>query len=198
MEDKGCYSFDYYCQKDEIKKQKYDASKRSGNPYIFTVRENLNDFIFINRYVDQEFLTDHHLFVSGKRLNKTRMTWEYYIKSKRAQDYKQMIIDTLYHPPEVRVDADRSVNGVLYLTHLFEEKPLKSDFIENAMMGMEYLWGGPVHLETSEPIVLGKPSANYTNFWDPSSVAKTPEPPKIQWKRVRYLMENRKLHKQEL
>jgi stage V sporulation protein R len=199
MEDRGCYSFDYYCQKDEIQKQKYDASKRSGNHYIFTVRENLNDFTFINRYIDQEFLTKHHLFVSGKRLNQTRMTWEYYIKSKRAQDYKKMIIDTLYHPPEVLVDADRSVKGVLYLNHVFEEKPLKSDFIENAMMGMEYLWGGPVHLETSEPVAEGKPSANYTAFWDPSSpVVKTPEPREIQWKRVRYLMENRKLHKREL
>jgi len=199
MENKGCYSFDYYSQKDEIKKQKYNALKNSGRPYIFTIRENLNDFTFINRYVDQEFLTDHQLFVSGKRLNKTRMTWEYYIKSKRAEDYKQMIIDTLYHPPAVRVDAVKSVKGVLYLNHLFEEKPLKSDFIENAMMGMEYLWGGPVHLETSEPAAQAKPSANYTKFWDPSSsVSKPSEPDKIKWKRVRYVMENRTLNKREL
>jgi stage V sporulation protein R len=199
MENKGCYSFDYYCQRDEIQKQKYNASKGSGRDYIFTIRENLNDFTFINQYVDQEFLTKNHLFVSGKRLNKTRMTWEYYIKSKRAEDYKKMILNTLYHPPEVQVDTDRSVKGVLYLTHLFEEKPLKSDFIENAMMGMEYLWGGPVHLETSEPMVPDKPSANYTAFWDPSSSAsETPEPVKIQWKRVRYVMENRTLTKREL
>ncbi len=204
MEDKGCYSFDYYNQADEVKKQKYDTLKKSGNPYIFKIRENLNDFTFINRYIDQEFLTKHQLFVSGKRFNQSRMSWEYYIKSKKAEDYKQMIIDTLYHPPEVRVEADKSVKGVLHLNHLFEEKPLKLDFIENTMMGIEYLWGGPVHLETSEPAAEVKPAASYANFWDPAIPSGTTpapkelEPKKIQWKRVRYVMENRKLHKREI
>jgi len=110
-----------------------------------------------------------------------------------------MVIDTLYHPPEIRVEIDKSVEGVLYLNHKFEEKPLKRDFIENTMVGIEYLWGGPVHLETHEPVEESKPSGSYTNFWDPSaSGAKKGEPRKISWKRVRYVMENRKLHKREL
>ncbi len=199
MEDKGCYSFDYYCQKDEVKKQKYNAKKNSGNTYIFKIRENLNDFTFVNKFIDQEFLTKHKLFVSGKRFNQARMTWEYYIQSKKVQDYKQMIINTLYHPPQIFVDTKKTVKGVLYLNHLFEEKPLKIDFIENTMMGIEYLWGGPVHLETSEPVSKGQPAASSSSFWDPSTpAAKTPKPPKIQWKRMRYVMENRKLHKREL
>jgi stage V sporulation protein R len=199
MEDKGCYSFDYYLQKDEILKQKYNKSKNSGDKYIYKIRENLNDFTFINRYIDQEFLTKHKLFVSGKRFNQERMSWEYYIKSKQAEDYKKMVIDTLYHPPKIRVEATKSVKGVLYLNHLFEEKPLKRDFIENTMVGIEYLWGGPIYLETSEPGTEGKPAASYTNFWDPSTpVPKKPEPQKIIWKRMRYVMEDRKLHKQEL
>jgi stage V sporulation protein R len=198
MEDRGCYSFDYFSQKDEIKKQQYDVSKKTGSPYIFSIRENLNDFTFINRYIDQEFLNRHHLFVSGKRFNQTRMTWEYYIKSKKADDYKKMVADTLYHPPAIQVDTGASVKGVLALTHLFEEKPLKTDFIENALMGIEYLWGGPIHLETSEPLVQGKPASNYANFWGQADPQKTPDPGKIEWKRVRYVMEDRKLHKQEL
>ena len=199
MENKGCYSFDYYSQKDEMKKQKYNALKNSGGQYIFKIRENMNDFTFINRYIDQEFLTKHHLFVSGKRFNPERVSWEYYIKSKRAEDYKRMVIDTLYHPPEIRVDPENSVKGVLALNHLFEEKPLKQDFLENTMVGIEYLWGGPVHLETSEPLATDKKPTSYTNFWDPSVPAPTPpEPKKIEWKRMRYVMENRKLHKREL
>jgi len=199
MEDKGCYSFDYYCQKDEVKKQKYNAAKNSGDTYIFKIRENLNDFTFVNKFIDQEFLTRHKLFVSGKRFNESRVTWEYYIQSKKLQDYKQMIINTLYHPPQIFVDIKKTVKGVLYLNHIFEEKPLKIDFIENTMVGIEYLWGGSVHLETSEPVSTGQPKANTSNFWDPATpAAKTPEPPKIQWKRMRYVMENRKLHKREL
>jgi len=130
------------------------------------------------------------------------MTWQYYIKSKKAVDYRQMIIDSLYHPPEIHVDPEKTKDGILYLNHTFEGKGLKVDYIENTMVGIEYLWGGPVHLETSEAVLAPPTEHNaYTNFWDPSSgtAGTQPDPPKeIQWKRVIYIMENRNLKKQEV
>ncbi len=200
MEDRGCYSFDYRMLKDEVGKRKYDNKKQTGAEYILKVRENFNDYTFINTFIDQEFVSKHKLFVAGKRFNSQRMTWQYYIQSKRAEDYRQMVIDTLYHPPEIKVDQNKSTNGILYLNHLFEGKPLKSDFIENTMIGIEYLWGGPVHLETSDPVSKGQTvSGSYSNFWDPAS-STTKEKPReeIVWKRMLYVMENRKLHKREL
>jgi len=199
MEDKGCYCFDYIFLKDEIKKKNYNQSKNSGNEFILKVRENFNDFTFINTFVDQEFIAGYNLFVAGKRFNNARMSWEYYIKSKKVQDYKEMIIDTLYHPPEIFVDKAGTKDGVLYLNHKFENKPLKMDFIENTMMGIEYLWGGPVHLETSEPVTSGQTATNLPNFWDPASVktdGKKSGP--VKWKRMVYVMKNRKLSKQEV
>jgi stage V sporulation protein R len=199
MEDRGCYSFEYAVLKDEVGKKKFNKVKGSGAEYILKVRENFNDFTFINSFIDQEFVTAHNLFVAGKRFNNARMSIEYYIKSKKAEDYKEMLIDTLYHPPEIFVDLSLTKNGVLYLNHKFESKPLKIDYIENTMIGIEYLWGGPVHLETSEPATSGKTAAAYANFWDPSSQQteeKKPEP--VKWKRMLYIMENRKLHKREL
>ncbi|MCM2283332.1 MAG: SpoVR family protein [Desulfobacula sp.] len=199
MEDRGCYSFEYALLKDEVGKKKFNKVKGSGADYILKVRENFNDFTFINSFIDQEFVTEHNLFVAGKRFNNARMSIEYYIKSKKAEDYKEMLIDTLYHPPEIFVDLSLTKNGVLYLNHKFESKPLKTDYIENTMIGIEYLWGGPVHLETSEPATSGKTAAAYANFWDPSSQQteeKKPEP--VKWKRMLYIMENRKLHKREL
>lgn len=199
MEDRGCYSFDYKFLKDEVQKKKYDTKKMSGADYILKVRENFNDYTFVNTFIDQEFVNRHDLFVAGKRFNNERMTWQYYIKSKRAEDYKQMIIDTLYHPPEIRVDTVKTKGGILYLNHLFENKPLKMDFIENTMIGIEFLWGGPVHLETSEPASKGQSDSSYANFWDPkSSGTQQKKPEKITWKRMLYVMENRKLHKREL
>jgi stage V sporulation protein R len=199
MEDRGCYSFEYALLKDEVGKKKFNKVKGSGAEYILKVRENFNDFTFINSFIDQEFVTAHNLFVAGKRFNNARMSIEYYIKSKKSEDYKEMLIDTLYHPPEIFVDLSLTKNGVLYLNHKFESKPLKTDYIENTMIGIEYLWGGPVHLETSEPATSGKTAAAYANFWDPSSQQteeKKPEP--VKWKRMLYIMENRKLHKREL
>ncbi len=199
MEDKGCYSFDYRFLKDEVKREKYNFKKDTGEDYILNVRENFNDFSFINTFVDQEFVTKHDLFVAGKHFNNERMSWQYYIKSKKAQDYRDMVIDTLYHPPQISVDPSQTKQGVLYLNHKFEGKPLKLDFIENTMLGIEYLWGGPVHLETNEISTAGKPTTNFGNFWDPTSggaTEKKPEP--VKWKRMVYVMENRKLHKREL
>ncbi len=199
-DDRGCYSFEFDLLKDEYEKNKFDKGRRTGEDYILKVRENFNDFTFINTFVDQDFVSRHHLFVAGRRFNNSRMTLEYYIKSRKAEDYKQMIIDTLYHPPEISVDLSRTKDGVLYLTHRFEYKPLKADFIENTMIGIEYLWGGPVHLETSEPSGPAQPAAHYANYWDPSSQQpaepKKPEP--VKWKRMLYIMEKRKLHKREL
>ena len=43
-------------------------------------------------------------------------------------------------------------NGNLYLVHHFEGKPLVRDFINNTMLGIEYLWGAPVQLETVRPV----------------------------------------------
>ncbi|NOX34791.1 MAG: SpoVR family protein [Deltaproteobacteria bacterium] len=199
MEDKGCYSLEYMFLKDEVGKKKYNTGQNSGDDFILKVRENYNDFTFINRFIDQEFVTRHDLFVAGKRFNGARMSWEYYIKSKKAEDYKQMVIDTLYHPPEIFIDKTGTKDGILYLNHKFENKPLKLDFIENTMVGIEYLWGGPVYLETSEPVISNQTATNYANFWDPSSSrTKGGKPEPVKWKRMLYVMENRKLHKREL
>ena len=162
----------------------------------------MNDFTFINRFVDQEFLDHYKLFVTGKRLNRERMTWQYYIKSKKANDYKNMVINTLYHPPVIHVDEEKTKDGVLYLVHEFEGKPLKTDYIENTMIGIEFLWGGPIYLETSEPEGTESVKPPLSRFPDPSATGSgTAGAPaksvKIKWKRVCYVMDKRKLNKRE-
>ncbi len=111
-----------------------------------------------------------------------------------------MVIDTLYHPPQIHVDIDKTKDGILYLDHKFEGKPLKPDYIENTMAGIEFLWGGPIHLATDVPGAVTSSDSAYTNFWDPAAATggTMPPPREIQWKRMRYVMENRKLLKREL
>ena len=75
----------------------------------------------------------------------------------------------------------------------------QTDFIENTMVGIEYLWGGPVHLETSEPGTPAPTAENQLVLWDPASKkAEEKTTDSITWKRILYMMENRKLQKREL
>ncbi len=199
MEDRGCYDLKYFMLNDELGRKNFNSKKNNGMEYIFNVRENLCDFTFINRYIDQEFVNEHKLFVSGQRINKAKMTREYYVKSRRAEAYKQMVIDTLYHPPVIYVNKEKSKQGVLYLVHKFEEKPLKADFIENTMIGIEYLWGGSVKLETHEVSKKATSDKKYINFWDPNYTQPDPlKKEKFEWKKILYVIENRKLHKREI
>ncbi len=200
MEDRGCYSLDYFLLRDEMKRKNFNLSENTGRDLIFNIRENLCDFTFINKYIDQEFMNRHKLFVTGTRINRHHMSMEYYVKSRNARDYKDMLTNTLYHPPRIHVDHEKTQKGPLYLVHTFEGKPLKTDFIENTMIGLEFLWGAPVRLETWEYVKASAPHQIPGNFWDPV-VPKAPDSPQEEefvWKRFIYVMENRKLHKREI
>jgi stage V sporulation protein R len=188
--EKGRYSFAYERLRGIDARDSYNASTGRGREFIFHVREHYADFLFLTTFVDQEFVTRHKLFVAGKRLNQERMVWEYYVKSRSVADYRGMLLDLLYHPPSIEVDHGKSVDGALYLVHRFEEKPLVREFIANTMLGLEFLWGGEVRLETSE--VVPPPSS------ERAGAAEGKEEELIYWRRVLYTMANRKLTKENL
>jgi len=195
LADKGKLDYKFQRIADDVARRNFDAKTGKGKAFIFFLRENYSDFLFINTFLDQDFVDRHKLFVAGKRLNRQRMVWEYYVKSRKAEDYKQMVLDSLYHPPVIIINKEKSVNGVLYLDHLFEGKPLYKDFIPNTLMGIEYLWGGPVKLETTEVLETPKPSKPTLAFQPPKNDQEKVE---YQFRRVLYTMENRKVSKKNL
>jgi stage V sporulation protein R len=192
--DKGKYSIDFRKITDSETRKNYDKKTDKGLDFIFKIRETYNDFATINTFVTQDFVAENNLFVTGKRLNKDRMVWEYYIKSRNVDDYKEMLFNTLYHPPFIEVKEEKNENNTLYLYHNFEEKPLVKEYISNTMLGIEYLWGGPVQLETSEVDSVVDPSPDSVKG---SSRTRSKER-EIKWKRVLYTMKERKLTKKIL
>lgn len=196
--DKGRLSYDFQRLNNSEKRKKFDNKTNEGKNAIFQIRKNLNDFLFINTFVDQDFINQNNLFVSGRRLNKSKMVWEYYVKSRKAKQYRQMLFDSLYHPPHIEVDQKKSLENSLYLTHKFEEKPLVKEYLLNTLIGLEYLWGGPVNLETSEylPQSESKEYAMYTSFM--GSQREEPEKPEMKWQRVLYTIKDRKLTRKPL
>jgi stage V sporulation protein R len=188
--DKGRLSFDFERLADSDARKKFDSKAATGREFIFKVRENLCDYLFLKNYLDQDFLDRHKLFVVGKRLDQQRQVWQYFVKSRKAEEYRGMVLNTLYHPPTIHVDAARGDDGQLYLVHLFEGKQLVQEYIANTLMGIEFLWGAPVRLETSEA---------RTEPVSPWSERREGEPQgKIRWQRVVYTMHDKKLTKETL
>lgn len=158
---KGQLSLNYLNINDYIKKENYNSKLNEGDKAKFFLRSNFSDFMLINTFVDQEFVDTYNLYVTGKRYNPKRQTIEYYVKSRKAKDYKKMLLNSLYHPPYIIVNIEKTKNN-LYLEHKFEGKQLIKDFIKDTMIGIEYLWGNQVDLETTE-IVKTKGKDNTIN-----------------------------------
>ena len=197
--DKGKYSYQFQRLMDEHERNKFDIEAGKGKEFIFKIRENFSDFLFLNTFVDDDFMKRNKLFVAGRRLNQQRMVWEYYVKSKKLKDYKKMLIDGLYHPPHVEIDEEKGKGKYLYLDHRFEGKPLITEYIPNTLMGIEYLWGGPVQLETSEVVSVGLPQQDrLLPSLTPASTPPQEQAPEIKWQRVVYTMEKRKLSKRAI
>lgn len=195
---KGKYSPKFRRLLDAHHRETYDLATGQGRNLMFQIRENLSDFQFVNNFIDQDFVNQHQLFVVGKRLNQDRMVYQYYVKSRKAEDYRQMVLEQLYHPPSIYIDRQKTTGGELYLIHRFEYKPLVTEYISNTMMGLEYLWGGPIHLETSE---VSSITTVETTPYSPTRTVKPDkklEEPEIKWQRTLYTMKNRKLTKKNL
>ena len=189
--DKGRYTMEFQNLADAKEREAHDRHTGRGQQAIFHVRENHSDFTFIRLFVDQEFVDRYKLFVVGKRQDPSRGVWQYYVQSRSAEAYRQMLQNALYHPPHIEVDPEKTTEGVLYLNHSFEGKPLVNEFIAGALMGMEYLWGGAVKLETTD---LEAPP--------PQPHRDQPGPPpkeeEFRFRRVLYTMRDRKLSRSTL
>jgi stage V sporulation protein R len=199
--DKGRASVEFERLRDAKLRERYDNKTGEGRKSIFRIREDFCDFTFINNFVDEDFVTRNKLFVSGRRLNKTKGVWEFYVKSRSPEDYRQMLLDSLYHPPYIEINDEKSDNHNLYLNHRFEGKPLVKEYIASTMLGIEYLWGGPVQMETSE-VISSRPAearglfAQYTSM--PMPPADESKEEEIKWQRVLYTMKDRKLSRKTL
>ena len=181
LAEKGRLTFDFQKLSGIDERRSWDKKTGAGTDYLFKLREQYCDFTLINQFVDQDFVNKYKLFTVEKRLNEIRQSWEFVIRSRSAADYRQMLLENLWHPPDIRVDMDKTDEDILYLVHSDEGKPLVHEYIANTMIGLEFLWGGKVQLETSEMY--------YEKKDEKTSLVKT---------RVCYTMKNRTFSRREL
>ena len=155
-------------------------------------RRTLADYLFIKNFVDQDF-TDRSRPVRRPEgaWTSQRMVWQYYVKSRYAQEYRDMVLASLYHPPTSRSPPEMSKAGTLYLVHHFEGKQLVQEYIANTMVGIEFLWGRQVQLETSEAWRWAAESR-------PGRREAERRAQEITWQRVLYTMKDKTLNRKAL
>jgi stage V sporulation protein R len=185
--DTGRYSLAYQRLAGAESRKRFDTGAGQGQEFIFRVRENLCDYLFVKEFIDQDFTDRYKLFVVDRRLDQQRQVWQYFVKSRKSEDYRQMLLDTLYHPPVIEVDQERTYGGQLSLAHRFEGKQLVQEYLANTLLGIGFLWGGPVSLETNEAVMERSAGAGQRE-----EVAGGD----IRWQRVKYTMQDKVLSRE--
>jgi stage V sporulation protein R len=175
MANKGKIDYRFQQFLDSETRQNYNQNTQKGKDAIFALRRNFSDFMLIKTFTSQDFVDEHDLFVLGRKFDAQRQVHQYYIKSRRAEDYQDMLIESLYHPPHISIDTEGTDDENIRLIHHFEGKELIREFIGNTMLGIEFLWGGSVELDTFELV----PTKNN----------------KPTFRKVRYFLEDKQLRK---
>lgn len=184
----GKLNWFYQKIKDKEIRDNYNENLNIGKQTIFDLRTNFSDLMLINTFVEQDFVDYYDLFVVGQQVNEQRGTMQYYVKSRKAEDYKKMLINNMYHPPYITIDNEQSSDSNLYLKHHFEGKQLYKPYIPDTMLGISFLWQGNdkfanINLETTDIIPHKDNDGNITGF---------------EYRPVLYTMIDRKITKRNL
>ncbi|MDX1535519.1 MAG: SpoVR family protein [Candidatus Spechtbacterales bacterium] len=152
---KGRLSREYQMLEDIEKRRGYDRGDGliTGKEALFWARKYLNDELLINFLSEkdfQDFVDQNRLYVLGVRPHREEFgKAEIYIKSKNGEYYREQLRKQLYHPPNIVINEDKAEEDQLYLDHVYEGRELNRKGIENVLIGLQFLWDGPVALETT-------------------------------------------------
>lgn len=161
MAEKGRLSYEYQMLRDAEARKRFDRKlgRNYAKQFLFEFREKVNDAMLVNFLSDedfQDFVDTYQLFVAGVRITSETLKTGFadiYIKSKSGKDFRRLLNRSLYHPPHVIIREEKSRGGELYLDHQYEGRVLVKEYIPAVLIGLAYLWGGKVKLETTEWIV---------------------------------------------
>lgn len=189
---KGKLSYEYRLIKDLEQRKKFDRNPGSERKKeaLFSARINFNDFMLINFLSDddfQDFVDRHNLFVAGQRLNEEKDVIEIFIKSRDGKEYRELLNDSLYHPPNILISREKCTEEELYIEHIFEGRTLVTRYIPAVLTGLSYLYGGKVILETTEFEIAEEDK--FQMLYDPEF---KPEYKKV---RVRYVYGDKKVQR---
>ncbi len=125
----------------------WDQNAGLGLQKVFEVRKVMNDLLFVDTFLTEEFCRRQGFFAYG--FNKT--SHQYEIESRDFREVKNKLLTMLTHHGQPRMmveNGNHDNRGELYLRHIHEGLELKTDQALVTLRNLASLWRRPVHVET--------------------------------------------------
>lgn len=148
---KGKFGREYENCKDERQKREWDLKLGLGKEKIFEVRENYNDVLAINEFMDDEFIESNKMYV-WKKLP----SGDYEISERDPKKIRQMLVRQYMngHSPVIRlVEPNYKNKRIMLLDHfqdLNDTRILDKFYAKATIASLQSLWGSPVMLGTKD------------------------------------------------
>lgn len=149
--DKGRFGRNYEECRDAARKEHWDTGLMKGREKIFEVRRTHMDWFFVDEFLNKPVADELNLYVYQEKNKYTH--YELVVDETDWRKVKQALVQSLMNwgiPRILVMDGNYLGSLQLYLKHQFEGLPLDDDYCRKTLEHIAFLWGRPVHLETSE------------------------------------------------
>jgi stage V sporulation protein R len=151
--DRGMHGKSFRETKDPAKWTTYDMKENKGLEKIFEVRKNYTDRMAIEEFFDDKFIRDAEIYLWNETVDPQTGEIRQLIAEDDPIKIKQVLKNyfSLYGTPVITIeDGNYNNNLELYLRHDFTGQELNPMMETGALENLYYLWGKPIHLETTE------------------------------------------------
>lgn len=121
-----------------------------GRKKIFEVREQENDQLFLSKYLTKGMVKRLDLFTY--KMEEVNGEWVWVVQDtdwRKVRDEMVAQFTNLGAPYLTVEDGDYGNKGELLIKHHYDGRPLDHDYTARTLRNIAYLWGRPVHIETT-------------------------------------------------
>ena len=144
---KGRFGKEYDECTDYEARDMWDKKLGLGRQKIFEVRRDMNDVMFVDAFLTEEFCVRHKMFV----YQFNHRTGQYEVNTRNFPQIKKQLLFQLTNlgQPMIRIiDGNYEGRGELFLDHLHEGVDLQPNYMDETLKNLYVLWTKPVLIKT--------------------------------------------------
>jgi stage V sporulation protein R len=144
---KGRFGKEFEECSDYDARKSWDKNFGLGKQKIFEVRRDMNDVMFIDAFLTEEFCVRHKMFV----YQFNNRTGQFEINTRNFPQIKKQLLFQLtnFGQPIIKVvDGNFENRGELLLDHLHEGVDLQPNYMDETLKNLYVIWTRPVLFKT--------------------------------------------------